>query len=87
MRAGAMILAVDRPRTVSVDDEYRRKRDSTTQRIEGIENLSEDVWLIPLPQGLPFFAKLASVADHVGYPYRVMLIEHEASWIQYGKSP
>ena len=85
MRAGAMILAVDRSRIGSEDGVYRGKRDNKQQQIEGIERLSEDVWLIPLPQGLPFFAKIASVADHVGYPYRVMPIEHDVAWVKYGE--
>lgn len=83
MRSGAMILAVDRSRIAKWDDVYREKRDNKLQQIEGIEKLAEDVWLIPLPQGLPFFAKLAAAANHVGYPYRVMPIEHDASWIEY----
>ena len=87
MRAGAMILAVDRRSIVSGDGEYRGTRDNKKQQIEGIERLAEDVWLIPLPQGLPFFAKIASVADHVGYPYRVIHIEHDVSWVRFGGPP
>ena len=87
MRAGAMILAVDRSRIGSEDGEYRGKRDNKKQQSEGIERLAEDVWLIPLPLGLPFFAKIASVADHVGYPYRVIHIEHDVSWVRFGGQP
>lgn len=83
----AAILSVDTSgpiRTGVRIDEYRSRREETLPQIEGIEVLGQDVWLIPLPHGLPFLAKIASVADFVGYPYRLMPIEHEACWISYG---
>lgn len=84
----AAILSVDPsgPIRTGVDSgEYRRHQEEKLPQIEGIEKLGPNAWLIPLPHGLPFLAKIASVADFVGYPYRVLPIEHDVAWVKYGE--
>lgn len=63
--------------------EYQRVRGKSDKRNEGIEKLGENVWLIPLPQGLPFLGKMVSIADFASLKYDLMYIEHEAVWVNY----
>jgi hypothetical protein len=45
--------------------------------------IHENVWLIPLANGLPFLGDLVRRAESCQIPMRVLFLEEEPTWIKY----
>ena len=59
----------------------QRLRDRATQ-IEGMEMFAENVWQIPLNNGLPALAELILGADAARIRYNVLFLEKAPEWIR-----
>ena len=84
MSKRAVILSMAVVHSGAGYDEYQRTIERIDKRIEGLERIAADVWLIPLPSGLPALGQLVSVCVFSSYEYKVLHIEHEAVWTHYG---
>ncbi|MGA3267083.1 MAG: hypothetical protein ABSE16_09695 [Verrucomicrobiota bacterium] len=55
---------------------------SDTEKNNGPEKrLAENVWLIPLQDGMPFLGKLVAAANSFSVPCKMMLFEDSPPWI------
>jgi hypothetical protein len=55
--------------------------------VEGIQRIHDNVWLIPLANGMPFLTKLFEWATSMGIPLRILFLESEPAWIKYPPDP
>lgn len=87
MKKCGVILCVDVPSNIGprARDEYQNTQGRIDTSIQDIEKLGENAWLIPLPSGLPALGQLVSVCEFLSWEYRLMHIDHEAVWVNYGK--
>ncbi len=53
------------------------------KQIEGIDCFHENVWQIPLDNGLPFLVELLRWAGGIGIQIRVLFLEEAPDWIKY----
>jgi hypothetical protein len=54
-------------------------------RYKGIETLDENLWLLRVESGLPFFCNIVSLADRNQIPYRILVLEDEPKWLVFPK--
>jgi hypothetical protein len=84
MKKSGIVLSIDFAHTGAASSEYLRVRDKTVAKARCIEKLGEDVWLIPLPEELPYLSQLISVAEYASLKYRTLHIDHDPVWVSYG---
>jgi len=49
----------------------------------GMQKIHENVWLIPLSNGLPFVTKLIDWGASFGVSIRILFLEEAPDWIKY----
>jgi hypothetical protein len=54
---------------------------SASSKIEGIENLRESFWQIPLQDGLSFLGDCIRATDKLHYRWQVLILDEKPSWI------
>lgn len=85
MKKNAVILSVDDTGTDAASRQvYRDTLEKIDWHIEGLEKLGQNVWLIPLPCGVPALGRVVSVCEHLSFKYRLLHIDHEPVWVSYG---
>lgn len=62
-------------------DELRTE--ASVKQIAGAKMLAENVWLIPLHDGLPFLGRLTDAALRKEIPVRILFLPHEPEWTIY----
>ena len=50
---------------------------------KGCKAIHENVWLIPLSNGLPFLGSLVDWAQSTGIPLRILFLRQEPDWLKY----
>ena len=50
---------------------------------EGTQKIHENVWLLPLANGLPFLAKLIDWGNSYSIPIRILFLAELPIWIKY----
>jgi hypothetical protein len=50
--------------------------------VEGIQNYHDNVWLIPLKNGMPFLTHLYDWSHSLQIPTRILFLEDAPEWIK-----
>ena len=53
--------------------------------LDQTRRISANVWMLPLPSGLPTFSFLTALAVQHGLPYQVLFFQDAPSWVSYSQ--
>jgi len=56
---------------------------SSSPPVEGMKKFHDNIWLIPLPDGLPFLADMLKWVRRTGIHLRILFLQKEPDWMQY----
>lgn len=60
--------------------------DSSLSKLEGIERLAENIWLVDLTVSARPFGVLASAAERLRVDYRILPFDAAPQWLQAGQN-
>jgi hypothetical protein len=63
--------------------EYNARLEQATRLLEETITIHNNVWLIPLPDGLPFLGEMMKLANSSGVRLRILFVQSEPDWMKY----